>query len=270
MRIGDILKADILFLTLSICFLSLAQGQETLTGLQREMERVEREIQREKKLHKLEKLKAKSFEARKKEKLDVLNTQLKKLADKVVAAKSKRAGVAKKKRVLKGQIQVIKNKRAQISKKLLAEIDSLSVYMQSDFPYQKTERLSALADLKKDIADEVIGPEEGMSRLFTLLQNAIAIGYDSEVYSGTYENTDGKFYDGKYVRLGTAIYCFSSLDGKINAYMIPSDSGYVWADKGLPMPMRQEIKKAIAVAEGKSAPELVLLPFGLNAKKGGE
>ncbi|MFC1584652.1 DUF3450 family protein [Fibrobacterota bacterium] len=237
-------------------------AQETLSSVQRNLDRVDREIQREKELHKLEKKKAQEFEKRRKEKLKAINAQFKNLDTRIGELSSKLGRLKKQKGSLNHQIKNLKLKRSAVAKHILRKTGELKVFFQNDFPYQREKRVSDLESLEQDIKENVVEPEEAMNRLFTLLEYAIAMGYDSEVYSGTYRAGDGGVYDGKYLRLGAVISTFVSIDGKMVGYLLRTDSSYTWIDSELGLDLKQNIKKAVKVAEGKSAPELVVLPFG--------
>jgi hypothetical protein len=267
---GCLLRQIVPLLVSWIFTVSVVFSQETLSGIQRDLERVEREIKREKKLHTLELKKEKEFKKRKKEKMAALKSQSIKMDEKIAALKIKLEQVNKQKAGMKNRIKRYQIKRDKIAAHIVKSIDSLKIFFQSDFPYQKDKRLADLTDLAKDIKEKVVGPEEGMNRLFTILQSAISAGYDSEVYSGAYQSTTGKNSEGKYLRLGAVIQAFVSLDGQTVAYLVKSDSAYQWVDTNLQMALRQNIKTAVKIAEGKSAPELVLMPLQVSGYKDGE
>jgi hypothetical protein len=260
---GAVLIRTSLIVSIIICMLPVCiLAQETLTSVQRDIARVEKEIEREKKLHKLEKQKVAEFKKKKKQKLQALRSQAKKIESKIGEYKTKAAQLKKQKGSLKYQITNLKNKRQAVSKHLLKKIKELKLFFSRDFPNQREKRVLDLESLESDITEGVIEPEEAMNRLFTLLQAAISVGYDSEVYSGSYSSSNGDMYDGKYLRLGMVALAFVSLDGQMVAYLVQRDSIYTWIDKDLDLNLKQNIKKSIKVAEGKAAPELVLLPFG--------
>jgi hypothetical protein len=233
------------------------------------MDRVEKEIDREKKLHKLEKKKASEFKKRKKEKLRALNEQLKSLENRIVELQSKSGKLKRQKASLNGRLKNLSARRKAVSKHLLEKIKELKDFFSRDFPSQREKRMSDLEGLEGNIKEGAVEPEEGMSRLFTILQSAISMGYDCEVYSGYYTSGEGKSFDGKYLRLGAVISTFVSLDGEMVAYLIRKDTAYTWIDRDLDLNLKQNIKKAVRIAEGKSAPELVPLPFGALVTRGG-
>ncbi len=252
-----------------ICFLftlSNLQGQETLTGIQREMARVEREIKREKELHQAEKKKAEDFEKRKGQKIAALNKQLTDLDKKIQEVEGRLGKLKAQKSRLASGSKHYDEKRNSMHQHIAKQIDSLNSYFKTDFPHQQERRIQNLNNLKQELRDGIISPEEGISRLFSILQEAINIGYDSEVFSGSYQTTDGQQSEGTYLRLGAVILAYVSLDGNTVAYQTIENQSYVWHDKDLNLELKQNIKTALAVAQGKAAPSLVLLPIQQPSK----
>jgi len=257
------------FILISVLGCTVVFSQQTLSQVQREMARVEKEIKREKKLHKLEKKKAIEFEKRKKKKLAALNKQL-------VDLDGKKAGIKKRVSQLKGQkfsykkqIKNLEIKRKKVSEHLIKKIDELILFFEKDFPHRLKNRIRQLKNLQQEIKEGVASPEMGMNRLFTFLKSAIDLGYEAEAFSGSYKATDGKTYQGKYLRMGTVISAFVSLDGNKVGYQVLDDKGYTWVDENLELTLKQNIKFAIQVVEGKAAPELVYLPFLVPVEKAG-
>ncbi len=260
-----------LFCVLTVALFTPALSQETLSGIQRELTRVEREIEREKKLHNEEKTKSAEFEKRKAEKEMAVKDQIKSMNDKISLLNSKHAQLKKQRASLKAGIKSLEVKRQEFGLFVAEKALEAAGFFKKDFPYQREKRAAVLEDLATGIKSGAIEPEEAVTRFFAVMEDAISMGYDAEVYSGTYRTNKGKVTDGRYLRLGTALMAFNSLDGKVVAYLLETDSAYAWVDEDLDLATRQNIKKAIGVAEGKSAPELVNLPFSApRATKGGQ
>ncbi len=241
-------------------------SQESLSGLNRQIRRVEKETDREKKLHKAEKQKAKSFEQRKKQKLKALVTQKGEMQSQIKKLKVRLSQLKGQKYAVKNQTKQLKNKRMAVSQHLVQKIDGLIVYFKQDFPYQRQRNLDNLSSLKKELQEEIIGPEEGMNRLFTLLSTAISNGYETQVYSDFYTDKSGKTIEGKFLRMGTVLSVFVSMDGNTVAYLTHPDSTYQWNEE-MNLELKQNIKEAIKISEGKAAPSLVLLPFSAPTEK---
>jgi hypothetical protein len=61
---------------------------------------------------------------------------------------------------------------------------------------------------------------------------------------------------------------FSSSDGRAQAYLAKTDSGYAWRDEGLSAETRTAIRGAVSVAQGREAPRLVPLPVEVAGREG--
>jgi hypothetical protein len=241
--------------------LTRARAQETLSSVQRELDRVEKEIDREKDLHKTERKRAADFETEKAAKLKALQEQLRLTGGRIDSLKHQLDRAKQQKASFRGQATLFQAKQKEFVKALTQRIRGLSGLMKKDFPYQKEKRASELEELATAIESGVVNVEDGIGRFFTLMQSSLDFAYDTEVYRGTYQATDGSSHEGSYVRLGSALLAFAGEDGQSAAYLGKADSGYVWMDKDLPADLRRDIFTAAQVAQGKVAPQLVNLPF---------
>ena len=168
-------------------------------------------------------------------------------------------------RALAAQYQA---RQTAFRKDLDREIKSLMAWLQNDFPYQKEQRLAEWRELATGNSEATLQVEEVLSRVFGLVQGSLDFAFDSEAYPGTYTSTGGTQSDGTYVRLGAVMMAFSSVDGKVQAYLAKTPAGYVWRDKGLSSDVSRNIAEAVRVAQGKEAPRLVALPVEVVAKGG--
>jgi hypothetical protein len=257
----------ILTLALAAGLFVRAGAQETLSSVQRELDRVDKEIEREKELHKTERKRAADFETEKAAKLKALQEQLRLTGGRIDSLKHNLDRARQQKASFKGQATLYQAKQKEFVKTLTQKIRDLSGAMKKDFPYQKEKRVTELEELATAIESGVVNVEDGIGRFFTLMQSSLDFAYDTEVYRGTYQATDGSSHEGSYVRLGSALLAFAGEDGQYAAYLIksqtsgPADSGYAWVDKDLADALRRDILNAAQVAQGKVAPQLVNLPF---------
>jgi len=242
------------------CF-GLSHGQETLGSLQREMDRVERETEREKELHKSERLRAVEFEKRKSEKILALKEQFRIAEGRMDSLRRQSENERKRKAGNKGQVAMFLGKQKEFRISVGKEIDAMAAWMERDFPFQKEKRISDWGDLAKANQEAALPVEEILARLFSLTQASTDFAQNTEAYPGTYTATDGGQFEGNYVRLGAIALVFTSADGSCIAYLAKTDSAYVWRDKDLAMGTRNGILTALQVAQGKIAPQLVSLPI---------
>ena len=243
-------------------------AQETLSSVQRELDRVERDTDREKDLHKTERARAAEFEKQKNERLQALRDQSQS-ADARIDSLKQRMEVERRRRASqRGLTAQYQARQAAFRKDLDREIKGIMAWIESDFPYQKDQRLADWRELAEGNNEATLQVEEVLSRVFGLIQGSLDFAFDSEAYPGTYTTSTGAQNDGTYVRLGAVMMAFSSTDGKLQAYLAKTPNGYVWRDKNLSSSVSKSISEAVRVAQGKEAPRLVALPVEVAAKGG--
>jgi hypothetical protein len=247
-------------LTLGL-MLSGASAQETLTSVQRELDRVDKEIEREKDLHKIERKRAADFEGEKASKLKALQDQLRLTQGKIDSLKRQLDRARQQKAGFKAQTAQFQGRQKDFAKALTKQIRDLAAALKKDFPYDRDKRVSELEDLATALDNGVVPLEDGLNRYFALSQSSLDFAYDTEVYRGTYKGADGSVHEGSYVRLGAALLAFAGEDGQTAAYLAKADTGYAWRETDLAPETRQDIFTAIKVAQGKVAPQLVNIPF---------
>ncbi len=237
------------------------KAQETLSSVQRDLDRVDKEIEREKEMHKTERKRAGEYETEKAAKLKALQDQIKITQGKIDSLKKQALRAQAQKSSMKAQTMAYQNRQKEFLKSLITQIQSMAKSLDKDFPYDKEKRISDLNELAKAIESGTVGLEDGLSRFFILMQNSLNFAYETEMYRGTYLATDGTSHEGNFIRMGAALLAFADEDGKIAAYITKNDTGYSWQDQNLSPEIKTEIFTAVKVAQGKVAPQLVNLPF---------
>lgn len=256
-----LIKALLMSFAAAGILFSRAAAQETLSSVQRELDRVDKEIEREKDLHKTERKRAGDFESEKSAKLKALQEQLRLGQGKIDSLKRQFERARQQKAGFRAQTAQYQSRQKEFQKTLTTQIRDLSGVLKKDFPYDRDKRVGDLEELAAAIDNGVVGVEDGLNRLFTLMQTSLDFGYDTEVYRGTYRDAGGSDREGSYVRLGAVLLAFAGEDGKTAAYLAKVDTGYVWRDADLSPETRQDIFTAVQVAQGKVAPQLVRIPF---------
>ena len=250
---------------LSACALGLcllpARAQETLTSVQRELDRVDKEIEREKELHKSERKRAADFETEKSAKLKALQDQLRVTAVRSDSLKRQQERARQQKASFKAQTSQYQARQKDFVKAFSKQARDLAAAIRKDFPYDREKRAADLEDLALALDNGAMGMEEGLTRFFTLSQANLDFAYDTEVYRGSYRAADGSDKEGSFVRLGAALLAFAGDDGKTAAWLAKADTGYVWHEGDISPEIRENIFTAVKVAQGKVAPQLVSLPF---------
>jgi hypothetical protein len=246
-------------------------AQETLSSVQRELDRVDKEIEREKELHKTERKRAGDFEAEKAGKLKALQEQLRLTGTKIDSLKRQLDRARQQKAGFKAQAAQYQARQKEFLKVFIKQVRDLAAALKKDFPYEREKRVSDLEELATAAESGVVGVEDGLNRFFALTQGSLDFAYDTEVYRGNFHGADGGDHEGSYVRLGAALMAFAGDDGKTAAYLAKVDTGYAWREADLSPETRQDIFTAVKVAQGKVAPQLVGIPFQApNPVEGGK
>lgn len=254
------IRAFITACALAFCLLP-ARAQETLTSVQRELDRVDKEIEREKELHKTERKRAADFEAEKASKLKALQDQLRATGAHIDSLKRQQDKARQQKASFKAQAAQYQARQKDFVKAFAKQARDLAASVRKDFPYDREKRAADLEDLANALDNGTVGVEDGLTRFFALSQANLDFAYDTEVYRGSYRSADGSDKEGSYVRLGAALLAFAGDDGKTAAWLAKADTGYVWHENDVPPETRNDIFTAVKVAQGKVAPQLVSLPF---------
>lgn len=241
--------------------LAVVHAQETLSSVQRELDRVDKEIEREKELHKSERKRAADFEAEKAAKLKALQDQLRVMGGKIDSLRRQQEKARQQKAAHKAQIAQYQGRQKDFLKAFAAQVRDMAADVRKDFPYDREKRAADLEDLAGALENGTIGVEDGLNRFFALAQANLDFAYETEVYRGAYHAADGSDKEGSFVRLGAALLAFAGDDGKTAAYLAKVDTGYAWREAEIAPETRNDIFTAVKVAQGKVAPQLVSLPF---------
>ncbi len=235
-------------------------AQETLSSVQRELDRVQRETSREQELHKAERARAAEFEKQKNARLAALQDQIKAADGRIDSLKQRMEVERQRRTAQRGLAAGYVAKQKAFRANLDTEIKAMIAWVETDFPYQRDRRLSEWRELAEANREGTIAVEEVLVRLFGLTQASLDFAGNSEAYPGTYTTGKGQTSEGSYIRLGAVTMAFSSTDGKQQAYLAKTADGYVWRDEELSGDIRSAIRSAVNVAQGKEAPRLVPLP----------
>lgn len=249
-----------------------AFAQETLSSVQRELDRVERETAREGDLHKQERARAAEFDKQKAARLQALQDQIAAADARIDSLKGRSETEARRRASQRAIAAGYQRRQQEFRADLDREIKAMIARLESDFPYQKERRLSEWRDLAAANHDATLPVEEVLARVFALSQASLDFAYDSETYPGTYVDAAGDRHEGYYVRLGAVTLLFSASDDKLQAYLARTHKGdawgYAWREDGLTRETRAAIREAVAVARGKEAPRLVPLPVEVSMNGG--
>jgi len=239
-----------LFLLILLNVASFLFAQESLSEIQRTIKAVKAETEREKNLMQEESKRHSAFMENAKQKAAVLETQEKELLKQADSLKAEVENLKSARQKALGTARYYENRKAKYIEDLAKTIDSLSLFMDSGFPYKNSEAAETLREISSQLKKELISPEAAFGRTWEAMLERIRTGYTAETWSG-----DG----GKYFRYGLLSSIFVSQNGE-TVLWLNSKSGK-WENVGENFTLRSALKETMRVAEGKTAPKLTLIPI---------
>lgn len=255
-----IMKRILFFIALSVSF---AMAQETVESVRKQISAVEKETKREKSLHEAEKKRHEEFIAAGKQKVIALNAQNKSLRAELDSMKAEIAKLTAARNKASSTVRWYESKKAKYREELSKFIETLIPLVEADFPYRNSEAASGLKEIAEQLSKAVISPDDALGRALEIFSERIRLGYTTEVWKGvlTYEQRE---INGTFMRYGAVASLFVSTDGNEVFWLSESpEKGYAWENVSNNMEMRALLKEVLKVAEGKTAPRLVLIPVSL-------
>ncbi len=157
---------------------------------------------------------------------------------------------------LNGQIQEIENTKKNVVPLMFKMIDTLEAFVKADIPIKKEERLARVATLRDNMSRADITVSERYRQVLEAYQIEKDYGSLTQAWQDTL-NVDGRERTVDFVQFGRIAFLAQSLDMK-NAWVWDNNNGD-W--KKLDDSYLRSVSRAIRVARGQSAPELVKLPI---------
>lgn len=244
---------------------------ETVEGVQRQIQAVNEETAREKKLHAEEQKRHEDFVKTGREKVVSLNNQKKSLRAEIDSMKAelKRLNEARDKSV--GVAHWYENRKVKYAQELAKTVEDLAGLFESDFPYRREETVESLRSMATDLRKGILSPDDALGRLMEVFIERIRLGYTTESWTGHLtDETSGVQLSGKYFRYGAVAAIFESSDGNAYYWLDLENGAYHWKPVPATLEARAKVKEAFRVAEGKSAPHLVEIPVAVKKPAEGE
>ena len=136
-------------------------------------------------------------------------------------------------------------------------LDTLEQFIHLDLPFEREQRLDAVARSNKLLSDSQVTIAEKFQRVLELYQMENDYNYNLGSYKGSIDNA-GKPQTVEFLRVGRLALYYLTLDA--NQAAIWSQEDQQWLDiSNLPGSIRQ-LKTAINIAREQQAPELIRLP----------
>ncbi len=243
-----------------------AFAQETVESVRKQIKAVEEEAKREKALHDAEKKRHADFIAAGKEKVVSLNSQMKAVKADIDSMKHEISRLADAREKAASTTKWFENKKLKYQSDLAKFLLTLVPAVEADFPYRNEEAVASLSEVAEQLKKGVITADDALGRVLELFSERIRLGYTTEVWKGTL-NFESRQISGTYLRYGTVASIFVSTDGNDCLWLEHNADGYSWKNVSHDMEMRSMLKEAMKVAEGKTAPKLVLIPVSLPVAK---
>lgn len=239
---------------------SVAFAQESVQELRRQTKAVEKETVQEKQLFQNEKKRHQDYVENARRKLASMEEQTAQLRAQIDSLRAEAARLDDARQKASGTSRWIDGRKAKYQETLARSIDSLVPVLEADFPYQNREAAESMREAASQLRKGIITPDEALGRAYDLLLDRIQMGYTTETWSG-YFPWQGRSIAGKYVRYGAVASIFVSQDNEEIFWLLKSKSAYEWRAVGANLALRAALKETLKVAEGKSPPALVMLPF---------
>lgn len=243
-------------------FCSFAFAQETVESIKKQIRAVEEETKRENALHEAEKKRHADFIAAGREKVVSLNNQMKAVRAEIDSMKAEIGRLAEARNKAASTAHWYEGKKTKYQNDLAKFLETLVPMLDADFPYRSDEAVQSLKEVAEQLKKGVINSDDALGRALELFSERIRLGYTTETWKGvlTYENRQ---ISGSFLRYGAVSMVFVSTDGNDVLWLARTEDGYSWQNVSGDMEMRALLKEAMKVAEGKTAPKLVLLPISL-------
>lgn len=238
-------------------------AQENLQEIRRTTKSVEKETARERDLHQAEKKRHAEFAENSRKKVQVQEEQAQILRSQIDSLKAEALRLEAARQEAAGSTKWIDARKVKYREGLARSIEALAKSLEQDIPFKHLEAAESTKEVALQLRKGNLSPDEALGRAFDLLQDRIQMGYTTENWSG-YLAWQGRSIAGKFVRYGAVSAIFVSQDQEDIFWLIQTQQGYEWKPVGANLALRGVLKDALRVAEGKTPPRLVLLPFAVK------
>mgnify|MGYP000064402930 CR=1 FL=1 len=151
-----------------------------------------------------------------------------------------------------GTVESIKQGMVPMMLKMAAAIEDA---IKSDVPFKRKERLERVERLKQTLADPKISPAEQYRQVLNAFKIEVAYGQGLDSYEGAHPEKQGNVVN--FLRYGRAALVYMSKDeSEVARYNMESGG---WDQLGGGQAL--SVRKAIRVAKGEAAPDIVFAPI---------
>ena len=247
-----------LFLILSLGSVFAA---ETVDGIRRQIQPVNSETEREKKLHADEKKRHEDFIKSGREKVISLSNQKKTLRAEIDEMKAELSRLNEARNKSAGISRWYDSRKQKYAQELAAVIEGLAPFFEADFPYRNSETVESLKAMAGELRKGVVAPDDALSRVMEVFVDRIRMGSTPESWDGYLTDAEtGKQVQGKFFRYGAVAAIFESADQVDYYWLDHLNNVYSWKKIPESLALRADVKESFRVAEGKAAPHIVKIP----------
>lgn len=242
---------------------SLSVAQETVESVRRQIKAVEAETAREKSLHDAEKKRHSEFVEVGRKKVQTLSVQNKSLKAEIDSLKAELNHIAEARQKTLGTVRWYESRKTKYNESFAKVVDSLVPLFESDFPYRNEESVKSVQEIADQLHKGVIEADDALNRTLEVFYDRIRLGYTTEVWKG-FLQVDARSVPGTYLRYGAVAAIFVSNDGNDVLWLSRTDNDeFTWKNVSDDLAMRTVLKDVMKVAEGKTAPRLVMIPVSV-------
>ncbi len=240
-------------------------GAATPEQLQRDIDRLQKDIESEEQLLKSDLARYQAWQASAKDRETTVRGQLSRALREVDSLEREMGSMIREREAEQTARENAQKSLEAFARAVADQVDVvLARLRERELPTTVESREQALSDIARGLRSGLTSPEEGLSRALDQVAGLIDMGGQVEARPGQYNTQAGLPVSGNFVRAGGFFEAFVSDDMKVGAYRVRGESGWVWKET-LSADGKKQVAKAASILKSTQSPEFVALPFGLAA-----
>lgn len=234
-----------------------------IAQVQRQIETVQRELETERQMYQAELSRKSAAEQGSKGRLEEMRVQTRRARQEADSLKRVLAAQARPMQSHAEEQKRLQEWNKRFSAALADRIDAvLAKLVREELPHYAEPKERALKDLSRGLRTGVVAPDQGLGQAFDHLSEILGWSGKVEAVAGTYTNAAGAPLNGFFVRVGGVFEGFVTTDGKLGAYRLKDEKGWLWKET-LSVERRENLLKIARMATAGEQPGFVPVPFGL-------
>lgn len=160
------------------------------------------------------------------------------------------------KREIQASIGKAKELEPQVAPLLGKMLNALEMFVKADLPFHKDDRMSSIFKLKDLMTNPAATTSSRYRSIMDIYTVEMEYGNNYEAYQAV-QNVGGEEIEVDMLRIGRVALYYQTKDQKVSAMWDTANKNW----KALPADTNRNIRTALKVAAGKTAPELLSLPL---------